>query len=211
MSNPIVTVTVAAASRRLVDLSYARLMLGLDASADTRLLALIDSASRSVENYCNRKLIRETVSEQWRLRQAMPSLQLTRYPVASIVSVTEDTDPALTSDYYEADEETGQLFRLDGSDNRLSWCARKITVAYSGGYVPEDDTGSDVPEDLRDGTLAIVKSGWFAKQRDPYERSVDIPGLATISYGFGSAMRTDSGFPPEAEALLAPYRRWAIG
>lgn len=211
MSSPIVTVTAAAASRRLVDLSYARLMMGLDASADPVLDNLLDSASAAAERWCNRKLIRESVSEIWRLPQPRESLPLTRWPIVSIASVTEGTGDALDSAYYEADLEDGQLYRLDGSDCRSRWCATKVTVAYTGGYLAEDETGSDVPDDLRDGVMAIVRAAWFAQGRDPYLRSEEVPGVARFAYGFGAAAQSESGLPPEAESLLAPYRMLVVG
>lgn len=209
---PIVTIDTPATSRQLVELSYARLMLGLDTTeaADAVLQALIDSASAAAERWCNRRMIREGVTETWRLPQSQESLWLTRWPVDTITSITED-GVALTSAYWEVDEDTGRLYRLDGSDGRARWSAKKTVIVYTGGYRPDDDTGADLPDDLRDGVLAIVKSGWFARDRDPYLRSEEMPGVARYTYGFGSAASSDSGLPPEAESLLAPYRRFAIG
>ena len=208
----IVTVTSAATSRQLIEVSFARDMLGLSVTeiSDAKLFELIDGASAEVEQWCNRRLILETVSEQWRPTRPQGSLWLNRFPVSSITSITEDDDDALTATYWELDYDTGELWRLDGSDNRDTWDADKIVVVYSAGYVPADDTGTNIPFDLRDGTLELIKSRWFGLERDPYERSVEVPGLATIQYGFGSAARTTSGMPPEAERLLTSYRRIAI-
>lgn len=215
MSNqPIVTITSAATSRQFVELSYARDILGLSVSeiSDPKLDALIDGASVFVEKWCNRRLIRETVSEQWRLTREVSSLFLTRSPVASITSITEDDDDPLGAAYWEADYDTGELFRLDGSDNRENWSVTsKVVIVYSGGYVPADETATNVPDDLRDGTLELVKSRWFALERDPYLRSEEVPGAIRYSYGFGAGAQRDSGMPPEAEMLLSPYRRIAIG
>lgn len=205
---PIVTVTSAATSRQLVELSYARDILGLTVSeaSDAKLDALIDGASAFVEQWCNRRLIYEAVSELWRPTRAQTSLFLSRYPVMDITSITEDTDDALTAAYWEIDYDTGELWRLDGSDNRITWSASKIVVVYAAGYVPADETGTNIPDDLRDGTLELVKSRWFALERDPYLRSEEVPGVARYAYGFGAAAQSGANMPPEAEALLNPYR-----
>lgn len=210
---PIVTVTSAAVSRKLIEPSYARDMLGLGVSevTDAKLDVMLDGVSAFIERWCNRKLIYETVSERWRPNQTLDRIWLTRWPVVSITSITEDDDTALTSAYWEVDYDTGELFRLDGDDARISWDAQKVVIVYKAGYVPADETGASVPDDLRDGALELLKSRWFALERDPYLRSEEVPGLAKYSYGFGSAAQSGSDMPPEAEALLSSYRRAAVG
>lgn len=216
----IITIAEAATSRKLVDLSYARQMLGVDTAtmSDQKLENLIDAQSAFVESWCSRKLIRETVTERFRFRQPQETLFLDRTPVeASSVSSIIENAVALTTDQWELDYESGQLWRLS-SECRLPWggygpCPRAmvVEVSYAGGYIPADDTGSDVPADLRDGVLELIKAARFGLGRDPYLRSEEVPGVQIYGYGFGAAAQSSSGIAPEAEALLTKYRRLAFG
>lgn len=214
----IVTVQQGATSRRFIEPSYVRMMLGLDVSdiTDARLDALIEGACAFVENWCNRRgeMFYEVVSETFRLNQPASNLYLSRSPVVSVTSVS-DGDTALATTDWEIDYDTGRLARLDGANGLQKWGGLvsaipfRATVMYGAGYFADDDTGGNVPADLRDGTLALIRSNWFSLDRDPFTRSEEVPGVATISYGFGAAAQ-NNGMPPDAEALLAPYRRLAL-
>ena len=216
---PIVTVIEHSASRKLLDFAYVRDMLTLSQTdiSDAKLNDLIDEVSADIEAWCNRGLIDETVSEQWRLTTAASSLWLTRWPVWSITSITEGTNVALDTGYWEVDYDSGELWRMDGADGRQNWfgidlCYRAgavgvVRIVYRAGYVAADDTGTNVPPDLRAVALDILSSRFFALGRDNYLRGEEIPGIIKYQYGFGSGTQSGSGFSADIERRLSKYRR----
>lgn len=216
---PIVTVVEHAASRKLLDFPYVRDMLNLSATdiSDAKLNDLIDEVSADIENWCNRGLIDEVVSEQWRLTRAAPSLWLTRWPVAAITSIAENASDALGTGYWELDYDSGELWRLDGADGRQNWfgidlryqsaAIGKLVIVYRAGYVAADDTGTNIPADLRAAALEILSNRFFSLGRDSYLRGEEIPGVIKYQYGFGSGAQSGSGFTPTVERTLSRYRR----
>ena len=216
---PIVTVIEHSASRKLLDFAYVREMLNLSITdvTDSKLNDLIDEVSADIESWCNRGLIDETVSEQWRLTRSVSSLFLTRWPVWSITSITEGTGTALDTAYWEVDYDSGELYRMDGADGRTNWfgidlCYRAgaigvVRIVYRAGYVAADDTGTNVPPDLRAVALDILSSRFFALGRDNYLRGEEIPGIIKYQYGFGAGTQSGSGFSADIERRLSKYRR----
>jgi hypothetical protein len=216
---PIVTVVEGAASRKLLDFVYVRDMLKLSATdiSDAKLNDLIDEVSADIEGACNRGLVEETVSEEWRLTRAERSLWLSRWPVGAVTSITENSNAALDTTFWQVDYDSGQLWRMDGADGRQNWfgidlryqsaAIGKVVIIYRAGYVPADDTGTNVPADLRAAALEVLRDRYFALGRDSYLRGEEIPGIIKYQYGFGSGAQTMSGFSTSVERTLARYRR----
>lgn len=215
---PVVEVLAQAVSRRFVEPSYVRLHLGLTVSdiTDTKLDDMIEEACAFVESWCDRsgEMFAERVSERQWLFSAARSLYLTRRPVVTIESITEGTS-ALTAADWAIDYDAGRLDRLDGSSGLSTWGYPTIagtggllvTTVYRAGYYADDDTGGNVPADLRAGTLELVRDRWNAAQRDSYVRSEEVPGAYSVSYGFGTVSTTGSAMPPSAEMYLNKYRK----
>src|SRR5882724_10885208 len=94
----ILTVTIAASSYELTELQDVKDELGVTNGAnDTILARYISSASLAAMQYCNRVFSSETVSEKflpeyWHLpvRSGVKPLQLSRWPIQNVVSVTEN-------------------------------------------------------------------------------------------------------------------------
>lgn len=196
----ILTVTVPAASRLLTSLNAIKAELGIsNAALDDVLLRHITEASGRIEDYCGRVFAEQTYSELFRGVYA-PQLLTAQTPL-SITSVTED-GVALSASDYEADEAAGIIYRLS-FDERVAWCADKVTVVYDAGYV----LASATPSALESACIALVKAKWFARLRDPLLRSEDVFGVGRNDYwvnGSGGDM------PGDVESMLAAWRRLLI-
>lgn len=154
-------VTTAAASEP-VTLSEAKLWLKVDFSADDDLItALIQAAREMVENYTNRKLMPQTVTEKF---NAFPSdnIILSAAPVSGVTSITytdEDgtTQTLSSSKYIVQDYALPAQISVAYSE---TWPttrdeADSVTVVYTVGY----DDADSVPQALKNAikmTLAYM-------------------------------------------------------
>ena len=199
------TVTVAAATRRLATEAALRVELGSPAEPlAARVDDVLDQASAAVESFCGRSLARETISEVFRLDpwSSVPSLKLSRRPIVSITSVTED-GTAVASEDREFDGDAGMVYRLS-SDERVSFTARKITVVYVAGFLMPDESGTTLPYPITRAALITAAAMFHAIGRDPALRSESVDGVAAASYLDPRAAAL--GLPPAAADLLMPYR-----
>lgn len=202
--NSILTVTTAADSQDLVSLAAAKTDLGISGtSEDARLSAWISQASGMIATECNRVFGLETLSEKFRPTTSAERLILSRYPISTITSVTEDTT-VVDADDYEADNEPGLLFRLI-SDSRTCWTAAKIVVVYTAGY----SLPTGVPEGLKRACLSLVKLMRAQATRDPLAKRIEIPDVMTTDYWVGS-MGENGAMPPDVLDLIAPYKNWRV-
>ena len=173
------------------------------ATLDTWLKEQIENASRAIATHCERDFAKETLRDHFRLRRTHESLWLSRWPIVTIASITEN-GTALTSADYEADPDTGLVYRLS-ADTRISWPIGKIEVEFDGGYV----LLTTLPHDVNDAAITLVKGAYFAKGKDALVKAEDIPGVARFEYWVGS-VGEDGAFPPEVTSKLAPYRLVSI-
>ena len=209
----IVTVAGASNSFRLTKAETVRAAAELSAGADDAFLnQAIDRQSAAVEKWCRRLLARQAYSETFRDVEVVPALALKHYPIASIASVTVD-GTALAADEYEIDAEAGHLYRLS-SDCRIDWYGGKIVIAYRAGYILPAQTTiggeahggvPNLPHDLEDAVIELVKMGFYGRARDPLLRSAEIPGVIAESYTVTAA--SDGAMPARIAAMLAPHRR----
>lgn len=202
----ILTVTVAADGFNLTTREAVKLDLGITANDE---LAWIDAklprASGAIARYCRRTFARQTYSELFRPERdrahRLEALRLSHYPVASITSVTVD-GTVLSATGYELDAATGLVYRLC-NDSRTCWAGCKITVVYIAGYTLPGVTGRDLPQDIEEAAIMLIKSARAAKTRDPALKSIDLPGVMSATYWIGDA--PEEALPPEVCALLQPY------
>lgn len=200
------TVTTPATSARLATLAAVKAELAItDDAQDSHLGDLLDQASAAIAVYCSRVFGLEAVQETFRWAGPAETLVLARVPVVSIASVTED-GTALAAEDYEVDEGAGLLYRLRG-DYRSRWCARKVVVSYSAGWLLPEDEGANLPADVTRACLLTVSAWWHARGRDPMLRSESDQSIGAVSYIATADM---GGLPPQAQALLAPYRQWTV-
>ena len=211
----ILDVVTPAPNQDLVSLADMRDELDAPRSQDARLKRYITSASAVVATYTRRVWREETVTETfyasyfsyhwhwhwhpYRHFDGKPSpLVLTRYPVSSITSVVVGDDPALDPTNYLLDGDKGLLYHF-GDDGivPLVWGVNTVSITYVAGYAL-----ADVPPDVQQAAMALVRVRYFSRGRDPYLRSINVPGVQEESYWAGP----DQGaLSPEAVGLLEKH------
>jgi len=204
------TIISPAESHRLTTLATIKSELRLTSGADDDFLSsLIDQASGAIRTWCGRSFALETVRETIHLKTASESVMLSRWPVVSIVAVTA-SDQALGPVTFEAEDESGFIYRTDSSGDRVGWPSGKVVLEYSAGYVLPGKPGRTLPDDIERAVLTMIKGEWFARNRDPLIRSEDVNGVANTTYwvgGFGG----DVLLPPDVQGLLTKHRQVLIG
>jgi hypothetical protein len=150
----VTTVQAAAASYNLTDLPTVKDELSIDATdttSDAFLGRGITQTSEAMAQYCNRVFVVEALTDtfyfNWRsprrrdFKESDDAIQLTRWPVAAVLSVTitdapGDTPTALVAGVdYVLDAKNGQLIKLDPTDEVLSrWQDVTVVVSYLAGY-----------------------------------------------------------------------------
>ena len=90
-----------------------------------------------------------------------------------------------------------RLFQIDGTPRR--WTGIPILVQYQAGY-------ADLPDDLQDAALQLVKAKWFARNRDPKLRSENVVGAYEAQYWFANGPGSDGEFPPDVQTVIDRYR-----
>jgi hypothetical protein len=207
-----------AASLALVTLDQVKAALGidpLDTSQDAALTQHIDQVSLAIDHYCDRTFARQSYRDQYRrvcdwLRAGEP-LRLRQPAIAvdvggvPVLTVTEDgaaLDPDLD---WEIDIDSGELYRLNGSNGFTSWTGAIVIADYDGGFDP-------IPADVQGAALAWVTGRWQAAGRDPALRSVEIPDVITRVWNDTTTSSGSSGasMPAVVRDWLDPYRMWFV-
>lgn len=216
MRKSILTVTTAPESTLLTDVATVMAELGINASETRNIARWIKQASGAITRYCKRQLVQQSVTEQFRPDRRVvitnmtidsPThirLRLRMYPVTEIASVTED-GTVLDPSSYEVDPETGLLSRLYG-DMPRQWMAAKILVAYTGGYVLPPDPAADLPDEISDAAIQLVKLMRFSARRDPLVKSQVVVGVLEQDFWVGPMAGTDgSSMPASIGSLLDAF------
>jgi len=195
------SVDTAAADQSLVALDDLKDDLGITSSSeDDYLTRQIASASADIALYCDRVFKTETVIETFHLTQTERLLCLERYPVGSIGSITVD-GTALASGLYQADGDTGHLYRKDSDGDITTWAICRTVVTYDAGY----DT---IPADLEAACISLIKARRSARTRDPVLRSEEIPDVYKAAYWVSGP--GDGELPPDVTAALDRYRKISL-
>lgn len=205
------TVTTAATVTRLADPAQVKTELGItDTSQDTYIGTLVDQASAALTSFCNRVFAQETVQETLRAQaREVPvrdePILLSRAPVVSIASVAADGATLDGNTDFECDLAQGTLYRLDGNGEWAPWCARKVVVSYTAGFLLPlaTGTGTALPADIERACALLAVAMYLAKGRDPSVASESVAGVGSQNYAGTQAV---SGLPPQIEALARAYR-----
>lgn len=203
----VTTVTSAASSYDLTTLANVKAELSVTVnSQDTLLKRYITSASAAAAQYCNRKFQVETVQDEvwpakgsWPVASAFETLQLARWPVVAIVSLTEDGTVLVEDTDFIVDYETAQLTRLDsGSGRNRRWDATPKVIQYQAGY-------AQTPADVEDAVIRMVSRRYAAKGRDPNLKQENVVGVLERSWWIATG--SDSGnMSPDISDILDNYR-----
>lgn len=198
----IVTVTEAAASFDLTTLANVKAELNITTGTnDAVLRRYITGASAAAAKFCNRVFAVETVSELFLRGHSCFArrgpLQLARWPLITVTSVTEDDGLLAVDDDYIVSAPNGQLVRMSG-DAVSRWSSFNVTAVYSSGF-------ATVPADLEDAVIRMVTKRWSAKGRDATLKQREIPGVLNESYWIATG--EDAGnLTPDIADILNNYR-----
>jgi len=212
----IVTVVTPPATLHLTTPDAVKADLGVETDDNSLFFTDIGAVSSAIAGYLNRELALATVSEQYRLDRGRPAINLARYPVVGITSVTE-AGVLLAASSYELDPGAGQLFRLS-NDSRICWAASKITVVYQAGFkLPGSDgytagAAGSLPADIEKAAVIACVARAQGRGRDPMVKSTVVPNVLEEQYWVGTDPgQGDSGLPIESERLLDRYRNIVAG
>ncbi len=209
MVQSVLTVTQAAASYDLTTREAVKDELGITQNVSDNILdRYISSASAAAQQYCNRIFPVETVSEVFLpyhinrlIRGGVRPLQLQRWPIVTVTSVTENSVLLVENTDYIVDKTNGQLVRLDSSSPtqlQAFWYPLPLTVVYSTGF-------ATTPLDIEDAIIRMVTRRFRSKGRDPNLKSQNNPGVLEQSWWVASG--ADSGnMSPDITDILDNYR-----
>lgn len=156
---------------------------------------------------------RETYVETLRYVAGEYELFLTRRPLASVSSLTEDGVALASGTDFQINKQTGVLERLNG-DEITAWRADKIVATYIAGYILPEDAGTrDLPYEIEEAaihTIAARMADLNPASIDPEVKSETLVDVYSATYAVGgTSARTfgDAGsLPHRAAALLAAHR-----
>jgi hypothetical protein len=203
----IVAVLSSAPTRDLTTLATVKSELGIVTGADdAKLRRWIADASEQITDYLHRNLASESVQEIFRLRAwSDDPLILSRRPVSAISSVTIDGDEAVDPSLYELDAEPALLYLLDPAGFRREWHGMYVRVLYTAGY----ELLTTLPRSIERACLILLRHRQATGDRDPTIRQENVAGVLDTQYWIGG-LGEDKAMPPEACALLDPYREIPI-
>ncbi len=204
----VTTITAAAKTYDLVTLDAIKDELDIrDNSKNATLQRYLTGASVMVSQYCNRVFPAETITESfWAQRDLWPwiipggiqNLQLSRWPIQSVTSVTENAIVLVQDIDFKIDATNGQLIRLDTSGYPKLWPVYPIVVVYIGGF-------TTIPVDVQDAVVRMVTRRLIAKGRDPNLKQQNVIGV--LEQQWWVATGAESGnMSPDITDVLDNYR-----
>lgn len=183
----------------------------------------IDAASRSVEKYCNRVFLSDTVSERYIINQSQ-RIYLRRTPVTSVsrVEIYQQSDPVKS-------DSCGYVTSYDSSDTNLTEIRVDVKLEYvldpSNGvmtfinpyvntcntlqyfYKIEYTGGFDYcPEPVK-LAIAQITSGMYSAAR--YDESLQSEKIGDYSYS-RSSFNSSLSLKHSSSPLLSPYMRFSV-
>lgn len=213
----ITTVITPATSWALTQIDTVKDDWGIDDASDDLFIArAITRCSRAAANFCNRTFAIETVQDlislrrdPWprMIREKPELLQLTRWPIVTVTSVTVDGATLTEGTDFLTDQATGQLRRLNSYGDAAAWTGETIVAVYSAGYNLPDQSpvagAKNLPDDIEDAVSRMVYTRYAERQRDPLVKSEFVDGVGRTEYIVPSA---DGNLDPGVEDLLDNYR-----
>jgi len=199
------TIVTPASTYDLVTLAIAKEELGVTGSdRDAQIRRYIASSSAAVAQYCSRVFPVETVADTFEIERARlqfggeASLQASRWPIGTITSLVEAGTALIRDVDYKVDETSGLFYRLAISGLSTTWSSSPIVLTYVGGY-------ASIPADIQDAAVRMIRSRWFAKDRDPLARSESIPGVRDVTFWVPTGDEAGN-MPPDVVDVLDNYR-----
>lgn len=171
----------------LVTLEQVKERLGIDPSDTTHdafLTQQIEAATDLIENYCARKFEQSTQKEL--IRNPNNTLNLIRFPLEEITSITTSRGDTIPSENYKIEFPLGRVF---WSMNGCRWnndCL--LTVEYTGGFDP-------VPYDIQEVVIDIVSGRYYSQGSNPSQqlKSETVDGIGKMEYAVNSSFYGAAG------------------
>jgi hypothetical protein len=129
----------------------------------------------------------------------MENVPLAPTPLAEGIDFISDYDPGPEP---QSKGWLTRLFQID--ENPRRWSGLPILVQYQAGY-------AQIPDDLADAVVQLVKGHWFARTRDPMIRQESVAGVYEAQWFFASGPGSRAQFPPDVEGLIDQFRVPVIG
>lgn len=192
--------------------------LGLSAATDLEILDdMIRRASSEISRECRRVFGRETVTETLD-GSGSRLLGLSRTPIVSITSVTENGVALSASEYSIEDAESGAVYRQDGwgrSGGLRMWGTEAYTsgyilpgyqdqryaVTYTAGYYLPAEAAPTLPGAVEQACLETVKA-WYAERTTAGSLVEFQEGDVRLKYAARAAPSATLSLPPAALGLL---------
>lgn len=201
----VTTILSAAASADLTDLATAKDELSItDASSDAWLTRALAQVSAAIGVYCKRGFAPECVQDAFDIQQdpypyqtpgGFPSLELTRWPLLGLVSVTQTialgTPQTLVQDTdFRLDPTNGRLLRLNPFTGVVTlWEALPVSAVYTAGYgalVQESHTVPGTPFQV-----AVAQASTFSCNQQ-------------VSYANGTVLTPVAANPAQGQYSYTP-------
>lgn len=212
------TVITPSSFTRLTTIDAARDECGLtDSDSDHMLFRLIDRASALIASYLGRPLGVTTAEEvfwapidrrytlhDFAYTQTEPRPKILRLsPVNSVVSVIENGTTLIAGDDYIVD--AGLLTRV-ASTVQGDWY-RDVVVRYTAGWFLPEEASPTLPGDIEAACLALIRSGWFGRTRDPSIIMETTEGVGSVRYQGGGGIGGSPwlGLDSSLKEALSPY------
>lgn len=221
----IVTVITPPLTDALTSLATVKLDLNVSYTEDDAFISsLIERTSGVIASWIGRPLGLQTIAESFRrvpgsYHLGLPGLPsyvpyytnyalnvrplLTSFvPIASISSIVEDTTTLTAGVDYEVEAKSGLLWRL-AAGTRITWNGLATVVTYVAGYALPNDTGRNLPQEIEDVALNLIRSAYFSRGQDPSITLELVEGIGRTVY----SPTRGGGLDDHARAVLASYRQ----
>lgn len=180
-----------------------------DTSEDDYLTRQIALASAAVCSYLGIVMAddgtvtlgRETLIQTFTPPTSGPVLSMLRRPIVSVTSLSEDGS-TIEAEKYSFDY--GNIKRIGAS-----WSRVEYVVEYVAGWLLPEDSGRNLPVEIEDAAISLIKASRFSRSRDPLLRSENIlTGL--YSYTLFDPREGNSPLPPEVAAKIDRFRNMFV-
>lgn len=179
------------------------LLAGAEEADRAEVERLIKAASSRIETFCGRSFgLANRVDEQ---EVCFPQafLTLRHYPVVGLPEITRDGAPL--ADPVRLQASSGVLSLRAGG----RWQPGDYRVTYRAGFVLPDQPNSNLPPDLEDAALELVRILWLGRDRDPHLKALEIPEVERREFWIGP--QGARSLPSEIAQRVEPYRMPVIG
>lgn len=199
-----ITVVTPASSSNLALLADVKELLGISGSSEDDLLNdMIAYSTAMIEDYLGYKPGLATVDETL-AGNGRQELMLSRFPVASITSITLDSTTVDSDDYDLQEPEAGIVFK----ETCWAYTGKKYryTARYQYGYTLPEDGSPTLPLSIQNAATILVTNLYNNKGVDTSLESEKFPDVYEVVYGKSRGTNVINRFlSPEIKSLLDPY------